>query len=151
MNQNRLNIGIKKNAIRKLEYNCKSIKNFDSLNDEMKKLLEKKAKLLKKNIYNKENLGKDYFYNFLIYLFNYRNLNEVKTMEERLALLIEVLDPDFEIFKSFETNSKMKDIKNQALENLGFFNSELIRIEKLYIEKFYNINDFLFTKKLQIK
>lgn len=70
--------------------------------------------------------------------------------EEAIYILINVIDEDLNIYKSYEFNGTIKQIKEEIIETLGFFDEKLINLEKMYINKFKNIDEFDFSKKLEL-
>ncbi len=147
MNKSLLPYGVKKNILLKLDQQTKNINSFDSIDDDKKVFIEEKAKRFRK-IYNKENMGLDFKYKFMIYLFNIIKFDF--TSEEKIAILIEVIDPNFEIYTIYELNNKIDIIRQEIKKKIGFYNKDLIKLEKLYITKFYDIDDYTFEKNLKL-
>lgn len=100
---------------------------------------------------------KDHFKNKSIdfILFQYMNyicskLHNHENKDLLVLILIRTFDPKLELFKIYQLESTIKRIKMKSLITLGFFEPELIKYEKAYIKKFYDMDDYDFTKKLEI-
>ncbi len=71
----------------------------------------------------------------------YNLLNNFKsfhifTVEEQVVLFMLIADPNLDLLRIYEEESKMDDIKERALSELGFYSQGFINLEKLYHKKF---------------
>lgn len=64
-------------------------------------------------------------------LFNSEILN-LKTIEEQIIFLILTCDSNLTLLTIYEDESNWRNVKERSLNEVGFFNKELIRIEKIY-------------------
>lgn len=132
-----------------LKDELEKIKDFNALTDYDKENIKKEAERLSK-IYNKSEFGNEYYYRLLYYMYKLKSKQTRElSVQKKLAIIIETIDPEFEMYKIYENNSNIKVIKANILAKFGFFDENLIKVEKLYIEKFYDISEYEFTKKLE--
>ena len=123
--------------------------NFDCISDKEKEELEKRAETIKEK-YNREKFGNDLIDKLLYYIYKTNvSWKNRFTHPKKLALFIMVFDPDCEIYKIYESNSNIDDIKDEVKTKFGFFDQNIIKAEKLYIERFYDMDDYSFMKKLE--
>lgn len=64
------------------------------------------------------------------------NLLNINSIKERIAFFITIFDPDLNILKIYEEESQLEKTKERIINEIGFFNNELIRLEKIYHERF---------------
>ena len=50
------------------------------------------------------------------------------------TIVINVIDPDLDIFSIYEENSKMDRVKSEIKEKFNFYDSNLLRFEKKYVK-----------------
>lgn len=60
----------------------------------------------------------------------------VATREERMLLLIHIIDPELMILKIYGEESTYENIKRRCIEEFGYFHRDLIRLEKAYHARF---------------
>ena len=139
-------IGLAKFA---LNSELEKTKNLDNLTDELNFFADEKAIFLSKQ-YNKDVMGKDYFYNLIHYIFksNVKWRNTLSS-EVKLTILFLTVDPEFKIYEIYEDYCNINDMKQAMIDEFGFFDENLIQLEKMYIKRFPNSTDYSFTKKLE--
>ncbi len=69
----------------------------------------------------------------LLYRFNDLHLY---TVEEQIIVFMLIADPDLDLLKIYEEESNFKQVQQRALQELGFYNKGLIKVEQLYHDKF---------------
>lgn len=106
------------------------VRSFDDLTDEEVSEIKNKAMLFvaETEDTNKETISFNAFYSN-----NILNINSVK---ERIAFFITVFDPDLNILRIYEEESKIDKSKERIIEEIGFYHSELIRLEQIYHKRF---------------
>ena len=129
--------------------NINQIKNFNNLTNEDKVFIEEKAKELRER-FNRDNFNNEYYNKLLYFVYktNYSLLYKL-SREKKLALIIETIDPNMDMYRIYEDNCNVKYIEEDIRKEFGFYDKDLIRAEKLYIERFYDNSEFSFTKKLE--
>lgn len=77
--------------------------------------------------------AKENLYTTTIYhiLYNHKKL-KLENLEDQFVFLISTCDPTLKLLAIFEEENTWDNVKKRALEELGFFNKDLIRIEKIY-------------------
>lgn len=71
-------------------------------------------------------------YNILYKRRGFKTLN----IRERYALFIYIIDPELKVLKIYEEESTMNEIRRRCIEEFGYFNEVLIRLEMLYHQRF---------------
>lgn len=137
------------------ERKINNINNFDSIDDDKHAFLNEKSIELRER-FNKEELGKDYIYRFISYLFLTKiDWKSCMSIEEITILFILTIDPELKIYTIYENSSKIDLIKEQIIDEFGNYISGIANIERKYIERFRDINEFRFdyqgTKKLELE
>jgi len=71
----------------------------------------------------------------------YNLLNRFKDLhiyniEEQLIIFILIADPNLDLLKIYEEESNFNQMKVRAKNELGFYNKDLIKVERLYHDKF---------------
>lgn len=129
-----------------------NIKDFNSITDERRKEIIDKANFLR-DVYNNDKRGEDYFFKFLLEQLYYVRSHLGLFGKEKVALIIETIDPDCEQYKKYSEiydiyknivnreldegeKEKILEIMEESYENIF---PEIINVEKLYIKRF-NIN-----------
>lgn len=126
-----------------------NINDFDSITEERRNEIIDRANFLR-DVYNYDKKGKDYFFKFLIdqiYSVKRSNLyidksnSNLLNRKEKIALIIETIDPDFDIYKLYfdlYNNYKKEEqiIFNIIEKEYGKMVKQLILMEKLYIKRF---------------
>ena len=123
--------GVKLPSISSIMDRAEKVQNLDVINN--MNLLRLKKLVEKWNIEAKDPSD----LNSLAYnlLNNYKSLR-IFTVEEQVVLFMLVADPDLDLLKIFEEESKVDIIKERALDELGFYGEGFLRVEKLYHNKF---------------
>lgn len=65
----------------------------------------------------------------------YKDLH-IYNVEEQIIVFMLIADPNLDLLRFFEEESNYKQIKARSLQELGFYNKELINVEQLYHDKF---------------
>ena len=74
--------------------------------------------------------------NTLLFHLKYQNeLLKLKSLEEIVIFLIELIDPNLDLLAIYEEESIKEKMEIRALNEIGFFNINLIKLEKKYYEK----------------
>lgn len=122
---------ISKNFIRQLMVHASKVKDFESISDNSyKKIIEKAEYYI--SLSESSNNANDLAYN----LVTLNPLLHFRSIEEVFALFIAIIDPDLNLLKIYEEESIINKIKQRAQEEIGFFDAELIRLEKAYHNRF---------------
>lgn len=133
----------------KFKYHVFKITSFDSINDDDRKKIKECATKLRER-FNSETYPDEYYYRLLFYIFGGSTYRILKLrFEERIALVIEVIDPEFDMYKIYEEFCNINDINDEIKRKFSFFDENLIRAEKLYIQRFDKIDNYSFIKKLE--
>lgn len=132
-----------------------NIKNFDNITEEKIEFLKQKSFELSER-FNKEKLGYDYIYRLISYLFVSKvEWKRYLSSNEKVILLILTIDPTFKMYKIYESECKIENIKERIIEEFGSYIYEIMIIEKKYIKKFDDIDKYIFNfediKKLELK
>lgn len=129
------------NVANKFYSNTRQIKNFTKEYDSNEMIEELKEK------YQFDDHGQ-YYYNLLNNL-NNKIYKEQFDKENALYILVNVIDPECEMYKIYESESKIENIQSEARDKFGFYDSRLINIEKMYVKFYKNVDDYSFSKKLE--
>lgn len=62
---------------------------------------------------------------------------EIKNIYEQLIFFVLTVDPEMNMLKIYEEESKIDDIKGRAIEEFGFYNEYFISLELLYKKRFF--------------
>lgn len=125
--------GVKLNKIDTFMSYTPFIRAFNISESRYQELLEIAHKWLDENNYD------NYETTLATAIYNIMSQNKVlgvKTLHEQFCLFIMVIDPELEVLKIFEEESRMPNIIARLKERFGFYHQDLIRIEKLYHETF---------------
>ena len=123
---------------------CRNINSFDCDNEILNKYVNKLTEL-----YEIDNKG-IYYLLYLDFLKN-KIVNRSITPEEAATILLNVLDSDFELYKIFEDNCNILNIKDESMKRFHFFDKKLLELEKKYI-KLNNLEDeYSFAKRKELK
>lgn len=125
---------------------CRNFNNFDNINNDDIEYAKEIASEIKDKYsnYSKDSI----YYKYLEHIStNYYNCDNKDIMP---LILIMAIDPKLYIYKIHESLSKTKDIKRRIKFIFGFDDDTIIKYEKEYIKKFLNLDDFNFTKKLEL-
>lgn len=128
-NEKELITEIRSNIQDKFMSKAKLLKDFNSISDERYDELVNIAQTWLSLVPEK--------YNFKVAIYSVTNQKELLGLtnsSEQLALFILLIDSNLDILKIYEEESIMKNIEKRIIEEFGYFNNELINLEK----KFYN-------------
>ena len=127
-----INTLILRNAFPKLAIHCKSITNIEMITDVRFKEIEKTAK----NFIGKINTSPTVAIvsNALIYQ---GEQLELDTLNEKFIFFILTIDPNFYLLAILEEESCTENIKKRALQELGFYDENLVELEKMLVRRFY--------------
>ena len=108
------------------------------------------AKEIAENIKNKYiNSPKDLlYYRYLSSISD--NFYKIENKDMLPLVLIMTIDPSMNIYKIYEKYSRFNEIKSVMRFVYGFDDLKIIKFEKAYIQKFLDMDDFDFVKRLEI-
>lgn len=107
------------------------INSFESISEEDFTLLQKKAQLWQAET----NAVNDLY--TAAYSCEYQSeILGLNNLSEKLAFLILAGDPELKCLKIYEEESKISEIERRCNEELNYYNELLIKLEKLFHEKF---------------
>lgn len=129
------------NASNKFYSLTRNIKEFTKENDLNEIIEELKEK------YPFDAHGQHY-YNLLNHL-NNKIYKENFDKEDALYILVNIIDSKCQIYKIYESEYKMQEIEKQIRNIFGFYDDRFIKIEKMYIDFYKNIDEYSFSKKLE--
>ena len=89
-----------------------------------------------------------YYYNLLNNL-NNKIYKDNFDKEGSLYILVNVVDSECEMYKIYESESKMQNIQKEIRNKFGFYDNRLINVEEMYIKFYKNEDDYSFSKKLE--
>lgn len=133
-----------------------NIKDFNSITDERRNQIIDKVNFLK-DVYNYDKKGKDYFFKLLLeQLYYVRSSLSSLDRKEKVALIIETIDPNFEQCKIYfdlydiykqgvnrELDTNDEEIIFDIIEKeFGKPKMKIINMEKLYVQRFGKNKDF---------
>ena len=110
---------------------AKTLKNFDSITDERYEELMNTAQGWLSLVPEKHNY-KVASYNIT----NQKKLLGLTTSAEQLALFILLVDSNLDMLKIYEEESMVKNIKERIIEQFGFFEPELLTLERKFHDRF---------------
>lgn len=125
---------------------CRNFNNFEDItNEEIECAIEIADSIRNKyDNYSRESI----YFKYLHYISE--NYHDYQNKDMLPLILIKTVDPSLNIYKIYENCSRIKDIKLRMKLLYGFDDIDIIKFEKAYISKFLDINDFSFTKRLEI-
>lgn len=125
-------VNVNGNFLKKLFEHAKEVNNFNEIND---------FDITRINMMTKYYLAKtdnDTTPNTLAFnILTQKSRLLLQSYCEEIAFFITVNDPEFQLLKIYEEESTIQNIKKRALAELGYFNQDLLRLEKQYHQKFY--------------
>ena len=104
---------------------------FDKISDERFKELQEKAKTWLSMVPDK--------YKTKIATYsatNQKQLIGLNTFAEQLAFYILVVDPNLDMLRIYEEESMIPSVEERIMEEFGYYNANLIKIEKKFHERF---------------
>lgn len=123
--------GIKRNYADILLSNAQYVKDFTNITDEEFNKINTKAQFYISKAPNPKSPN-DLAYNLAMS----NPFIRCKTLEEMFALFITIIDPDLQMLTIYEEESIKDKMRIRAKKQLGFFNAELVRLEKAYHQRF---------------
>lgn len=104
---------------------------FDNISSERFESISKLALLWNASV------DENHKYTTCLYnLIHQSKLLGIKSAEEKILFLVCALDPELKLLSIFEEESKMDKIKSRCLVEVGFYNSNFIKIEKIVMHKY---------------
>lgn len=81
---------------------------------------------------------------------------DLHTVNEQLIFFILTIDPNFYLLTICEEESRVEEIKRRAFQELGFYDENIIKIEKMLVKRFYpekmkKISTFSYANKKEKK
>ncbi len=126
--------GVKLNQVSSLMSYSNFIKSFKSITDEKYETLCALAKKwLEENIYDEYNTT---ISTAVFNIMKQHKLLGLNSLQEQFCFFILLIDHDLEFLKIYEEESRIDNIKIRIKERFSFYHHDLIRIEKLYHERF---------------
>ncbi len=125
---------------------CRNFESFDNL-DQINNNINAYIEELKKRYIN-DNNG-TYYYRLLKELTD-NIIKKNYSIDEILYILVNSIDPELKIYRIYESNCKIDQIKKEVLSEFSFYDEDLPKLEKLYINKYCDSDKFDFTKKLEL-
>lgn len=98
-----------------------------------------------------EKTDDDSYYLFLLTRLNYYISKRNFSLAESIYILVNYIDPELDIIKIYETYCKKNEIVDEIEKEFGFYDQIIVKIEKVYISKYKNSDDYLFEKNLELK
>lgn len=120
------------NLINELLAYSKCIYTFDRITDEQFENIKNIVGIWQ-SLTEDENDSKTCAYNTMMQT----SLLGLKNIHEQLVFFITAIDPELEMLQIFEEESRMPITIERAIERFGFYNEELIKLEKKYLKRFY--------------
>lgn len=107
------------------------IRSFESVSDEDFEKIKLIAEEYKKSVADPSNIH-TLSYNII----TRRKKVRITNLRAKLVLIIYIIDPELKILKIYEEESTIDEIKRRCIEEFGYYNMELIRLERLYHQRF---------------
>ena len=123
---------------------CRNVTDFSEINEEK---LNDYIELIKEK-YKKDEKGM-YYVNTLRHLSN-RIKKDGILDKESIYILINSIDPNLEMYQIYERNSILKEVKSEVISSFGFYDDNLLKYEKIYIDYYKNKDEYDFTKKMML-
>ena len=122
---------VKNNNHDYLMFKAKLLKNFNGVTDERYEELKEVAQTWLSLCNQEQNINAaSYSVN------NQKNLLGLKNTAEQLTLFILLVDSELDMLRIFEEESKMPIIEERIIEQFGYFDKELLILEKKYHDRF---------------
>lgn len=107
------------------------VKSFNSISDERYQVLQDKAQVWLSQTNNINDL-----FTAAYSCSVQKDTLGLNNILEQLVFLILVSDPDLDILKIYEEESKMNEVQRRCHESFNYYNMNLIHLEQLYHERF---------------
>ena len=114
-----------------LIFRAKFLKNFDGVSDERYEELVSLARGLLSLVPERFNTSSATYS-----VLEQKKLLGLKTTAEQLALFILLVDNDLDMLRIYEEESMMPVVRKRIIEEFGYFNPELLSLERKYHERF---------------
>lgn len=90
------------------------------------------------------------------YLKLIENLNEYIysgnfSLAESVYILVNFIDPELDMIKIYETYCNKDEIIKEIKNEFGFYDHVIIKMEKIYMAKYKDMDDYIFEKNLELK
>ena len=122
---------------------CRNIGDFNCDHEKLVKYINKVTEL-----YIRDDKG-IYYLRYIDYLKN-KIVNRSITPSEGAYILINSIDPSYEVYQIYEDNCNIYDIKDECMKKFHFFDKKFLELEKLYM-KLNNLEDeYSFTKRKEL-
>lgn len=109
----------------------KLLKNFDNISDERFEELKNIAQACLSLTDDKYTLGSAVFN-----VNNQKKLLGLKNLAEQVTLFILLVDSELDMLKIYEEESRMKNVEDRITEQFGYFDVQLLILEKLFHSRF---------------
>jgi len=129
--KDKLVFDVKYDATTKMMERAQQVHNFDSItDDDIERLKLSGDRWLVETPDTND-------YNSLAYnLLTNPKLFNIKTIDEQVLLFIMLFDPELRMLKIYEEESRIPYTEARCIEEIGFFDLNLIRLERKYHDKF---------------
>lgn len=111
---------------------CQDIENFESITEEAFKKINLMVKYYLYKIHSLPDANTTAF-NIL----NQKNILLLNSKEEQIIFFILAADANLDLLRIYEEESTYPKMRQRALEELGFFSEDMIRMEKEYHQRFF--------------
>lgn len=122
---------VKQDFITKLLFLTEFITSFNKISDERYEELKRKAEIYT-TLTDKEN---DLFTSAYTCM-NQSQTIGLRNIQEQLAFFTLTSDPNLDILRIYEEESLIPEVERRCMEQFGYFNINLVKLEKLYHSRF---------------
>ena len=91
-----------------------------------------------------------YYLKFLCLLNEYIQ-NGNFSVAESIYILVNFIDPELKMLEIYETFCKKDEISSLIKEEFGFYDKNVINLERVYAKRYKKADDYVFEKNLKIK
>ena len=123
--------GVNANNQDNLIFRAKFLKDFDSVSDERYQELIDLAQSLLALVPDKFNTSSATYS-----VLEQKKLLGLKSTAEQLALFVLLVDSELDMLRIYEEESMMPMVKERIIEEFGYFNTELLALERKYHKRF---------------
>ena len=123
--------GINANNQDSLIFRAKFLKDFDSVYDERYQELIDLAQSLLALVTDKFNTSSATYS-----VLEQKKLLGLKSTAEQLALFVLLVDSELDMLRIYEEESMMSEVERRITEQFGYYNPELLKLEKKYHKRF---------------
>lgn len=125
-------VNVKINYLTSLLNHAQNIKDFESLSDEDIAKINMIAEYYLTKTNNETNPNTAAF-NIL----TQRARLLLQSLPEELAFFITITDPELKLLQIYEEESTIPNIRQRAINELGYYDQNILRLEKRYHQRFY--------------